>query len=186
MKKYIPIVIPILLFTTYLTVQFMLSTNRSTANPSDVKKKTMMHYSSVLKSSQFKTLKGEKVSFKNIKAEIVIVNFWASWCTPCLEEFPSLVKLAAKYPKDKVLILGINSDEDEQLKAIKRIKKKYKINFDIVLDRSGRHTKDFMISAIPVSIIFHKGKVIEVSQGAKDFFSAETLEKFEELLNIKS
>ena len=63
-----------------------------------------------------------------------------------------------------------------------KVKKKYKLNFDIVMDPKGKLTDDYMISSIPVSIVYHKGKVVEVSNGAKDFSSEEFYEKIEKLV----
>jgi thiol-disulfide isomerase/thioredoxin len=105
------------------------------------------------------------------------LNFWASWCTPCLEEFPSLVKLQRKYKENKnILILTVNTDDSEILKKVKKIVERYKLNFPIVLDKNGKLVEKFSIAAIPVSIIYKDGKVYEVSNMAKDFYSGEFLE----------
>lgn len=106
------------------------------------------------------TTKGNKIKLSEHTDKIVILNFWASWCRPCLSEFESLKKLIEKFPKEKILVIGINNDEEEPLKAVKKIEKKLNLNFESVVDTSSITTTKFQISAIPASIIFNKGKVI--------------------------
>ena len=113
---------------------------------------------------------------------MVILNFWASWCVPCLEEFPSLVNLRNKFKDQEVVIIGINTDDVESYPDAKKVMKKYKINFPVIFDKKGELINKFKVSAIPVSIIYNKGKVIEVSNGAKDFFSGEFLEQFQSIV----
>jgi thiol-disulfide isomerase/thioredoxin len=73
--------------------------------------------------------------FKNsAKGKVLVLNFWATWCGPCVAEFPELVDLDAKYRDKGVKIVGITADEaaDVQPKVIPFIKKQ-KATFDIVL-----------------------------------------------------
>jgi thiol-disulfide isomerase/thioredoxin len=182
MKKYIPIIGSICFFIIYLLTQVFWTYEDSVALPSGERKKVFSHYESALKKSVFVTLNSEKIIGSKIQAPIVVLNFWASWCTPCLEEFPSLVKLRKKYPTKKMEIIAINSDDTNALKKIDKKKKEFGLNFKIVHDKKSKHIEDFLISAIPVSIIYHKGKVFSVSKGAKDFYSGEFLQEVDKLL----
>lgn len=51
------------------------------------------------------------LDIKDFRGKIVVLNFWASWCVPCVREFPHFLKLAAEYP-DKIVFLGLSSDHD--------------------------------------------------------------------------
>lgn len=66
-----------------------------------------------LKTFTFTTLDGQKKHSEILKGKIVVLNFWASWCTPCLVEFPDLITLTAAYPDD-VIFLAISVDENSQ------------------------------------------------------------------------
>ncbi len=182
MKKYFPIYIALAFLTILGVGQGMFNLFDLKADATKTEKKIHTHYESLYSSLEVTTTKNKKIKFKEIKAPIVILNFWATWCKPCLIEFPSIVKMKEKYDDSKVQVFGINQDDEDQLKNIKKIEKKYKLNFPNVADVNGFILEQYMVSAIPVSIIYHKGKVIQVSNGAKDFSSEEVYEKFDKLL----
>lgn len=176
MKKYIPIFVVIFILSFYLVSQGVFNTGDPTAGPVSHSKKLQKHYDETIRNIKFETFNSKTVHFKK-PPKVLIVNFWASWCTPCLEEFPSLNKLLEKYNNDGVEVVGINTDEKDQLNMIKKIKKKYSLNFPIVADKDGKLINDFLIDAIPKSIVFNKGKMVELSKGSKDFYSEEFREK---------
>jgi thiol-disulfide isomerase/thioredoxin len=121
-----------------------------------------------------KTTSGTKINLK-AKKGLVIVNFWASWCRPCVSEFKTLNKLKDKY-QDKVFILGINNDEEEPRKKVAMIQSKYKLKFESLVDPKGNYASEFNILALPASIVYHNGKVIAFYNKEHDFMSDEFLE----------
>lgn len=176
MKKYIPIFILIFGLTFYLVSQGFLESGDPTASPPQKQSKINKHYEDVLATFSPQTVDGEKLNFKK-PPEVLIVNFWASWCTPCLEEFPSLTSLIEKYKDKDLKVIGVNTDEKDQDNKVKKIQQKYGLNFPIVLDKDGSMINDFLVSTIPISIIYHKGKVFEISKGSKDFMAEEFLDQ---------
>ena len=173
LKKFFPLILFVVAFTGFLAGQIAFDWIDINAEPSKEEKSVHAHYESLFKKSVFKDTEGKSYSLSKEKAPVVIVNFWASWCQPCLEEFPSIVAMKKKYSDDQVLVLGVNTDSDEPKKNIKKTVKKFGLNFPIVPDEDSKYSNDFLISAIPVSIIYHNGKVIEVSNEPKDFNSEE-------------
>tara|TARA_R100000656_G_scaffold121227_1_gene96078 strand:+ start:456 stop:1040 length:585 start_codon:yes stop_codon:yes gene_type:complete len=184
MKKYFPILAFITMFTGFLAGQVFFDVFESSAGQSSAQKKVYGHYEDLLKKSVFVTTEGKTIAGNAVSAPVVILNFWATWCKPCLEEFPSLVEFDQKYSDDKVLIIGINTDDESAKKDVIKTIKKYNMTFSNVEDVDGSWLEKFMITAIPVSIIFHNGEVIEVSNGAKDFMSGEFQEKIDGLLKL--
>lgn len=132
-------------------------------------------YEQLFMQENFQTTKGEMLQLPKVKAPLVVVNFWASWCIPCLDEMPSMLKLKKHFGEDKVNIVAINTDEDEQLRNIQKIQQQLKLGneFIIVPDKSMKLAEKFKVSAIPVSIIYLNGRVVHVSNGPMDFFSEE-------------
>ena len=184
MKKFFPIYLLFITLSVVSVGQMMFNWLDLNAGATSASKKIASHYESLFLELEMKGIDNKKIKLKTEKAPIIVLNFWATWCQPCLHEFPSIVKLKEKYSDSQVLVVGINQDDEKQVKSIKKAIKKYKLNFPNVADNNGFILDKFMISAIPVSIIYHNGKVIEISNGAKDFSSAETFEKFNALLKL--
>lgn len=181
MKKRIPLLTTIFLLAFYLIGQGYFMSTDPNASPVGAKQSLFKGYESALKQSTFIDENGKKYKFNNSFPKIVIVNFWASWCTPCLEEFPSIVKLQEKFGHNKnFLFLAVNTDDENVSQKIAKVKSRYKLNIPIILDSNGKLVENFSISAIPVSIVYKNGKVIEVSNGSKDFYSEEFLSQLKE------
>ena len=117
---------------------------------------------------------GKVIDLKSLKEPIIILNFWASWCLPCLAEFPSLNRLSETYPK-KIKVIGINNDTEDVEKSVKKIQEKYSLNFESIIDTAGEFADKFKVMSLPATIVFHKGKVIKFITTEYDFMSSEFL-----------
>ena len=116
------------------------------------------------------------------KSSVYLVNFWASWCSPCMKELPSLNRLNDLY-KDKGLgIITINSDYDEQDKVIKKIIKKLGLSLTVLKDIKGKYTEGFQIEGLPVTILIKNKAIIEKINGEIDFDAIDFREKIDLLL----
>lgn len=176
-KKFLPVLVMILGFCTFFALQYGhdLSLTMAGTPPKDAKK--IGQFEETLKNLKLTTTKKTEIDFSKIQEPIIILNFWASWCTPCLEEFPSLVKLKNQF-KGKVFVLGINNDTEQPLQNIKKIEKKLNLNFESYSDPNSVITsKKFGITEIPFSLVFAQGKVIHLGDGKIDFESSELIEK---------
>lgn len=182
-KKYFPLAALAFVLTMTFTGRAMIQFVESTAKQKVGKNDLAKYYENAFKSVAFKAQDGKIIGEKSQRAPVTIVNFWASWCTPCLEEFPSLIKLREKYSAKQVAIYGVNTDSDEQ--EMKKAILKNKLNFDIVPDLFGEITEKFMIEAIPVTIIFRGEKFWKESKGAEDFMAEQFLESLEEKIRGK-
>ena len=76
-------------------------------------------------------LDGRQISTSDWRGKVVLVNFWATWCPPCLAEIPDLVALQEKY-KEHLQIIGVSQDEGSP-EAVRRFASQYKINYPIVM-----------------------------------------------------
>ncbi len=101
----------------------------------------------------FTDLAGSTHNLEDFEGKIVIINFWATWCAPCVVEFPALLDLAAKNKSDVVLI-ALSSDMDEA--PIRNFLKKQQTpgaNVYIAHDSENLTLKQFGVSQLPETII---------------------------------
>lgn len=167
-----------------MTITYMVFNGQelnASKNKKELEKYTI--YENLFQKISLKTTKGNEFKLSQHKDKVVILNFWASWCQPCLSEFESLKKLVMKYPKEKLLVLGINNDEEAPLKNINRVEKKMGLNFESVIDQDNQLTSNFYISVIPASIAFFNGKVIHYVNKDFDFMKKDFVEKVDSYVN---
>ncbi len=107
---------------------------------------------------------GSRVSVPDFKGKLLILNFWASWCPPCVEETPSLSQLAKDYAGRDVVVMGISVDSSE--KAYRAFLDKYKPNF--LTARDAQIHRDYGTFMYPETyIIDSHGKVVQkIAEGA--------------------
>jgi thiol-disulfide isomerase/thioredoxin len=185
MKKYLPLIIFIAVFALVLAGQIGYKKILGDSGL-ELKNPVYTSYENIFLHSKYKLLNGEELVISKIKAPVVIYNFWASWCIPCLEEMPSMIALKNKFSPDQVEIVAINTDEDDQRINIEKTMKKIKLTneFLIVPDTASQIVEQFKISAIPVTIIFHRGKVVHFSNGPMDFNSVEIVESVKKWVSL--
>lgn len=180
-KKLIPILLFIMAFTGFLSTQILWDNFNLKAVLVDQDKQKHSVYETNFQALNLTTTNGTKIDLKAEKTPIIVLNFWASWCVPCLKEFPSLVKLQAKY-SGKVKIIGINGDTDNPLDEIRKIEGRYKLNFESVVDVKEAYSEKFKIQTYPVSIVYHNGKVIYVSKKIHNFMDTEFIKMIDKAL----
>jgi len=78
-----------------------------------------------------KDLDGNQVKLSDYKGKVVILDFWATWCPPCVKEIPHFNELAKRYGKDGLVVLGVSVDQGG-IKAVKKFKKNNVVDYTIV------------------------------------------------------
>ncbi|MCP5287291.1 MAG: TlpA family protein disulfide reductase [Burkholderiaceae bacterium] len=111
-----------------------------------------------------KTLDGPALRLAEQRGQVVLVNFWASWCAPCKVEMPHLNRLADKYRDIGVVMLAVNVDDDPKKAAAEA--RKLGINFPVLLDTAKTASKAYQLQAMPTTVLVDRdGKVRHVHQG---------------------
>lgn len=123
-------------------------------------------------------LSGEKVRLSDFRGKVVLINFWADWCAPCLKEIPELMTLRKKYNSSDLVILGIVSPAGKNEKKVLRISKNLDINYPVLWGDNEviRLFGDFNL--LPTSfVVTPEGKLGKKITGAKsvDFFEKSIL-----------
>jgi thiol-disulfide isomerase/thioredoxin len=181
MKKYFPLAFLSLCFTAMLVLQMAMNGRELSASKIESNKERYSVYENQFQKFKYKTSKGTLVDLKNEKTTIVIINFWASWCRPCLTEFKGLNQLIDKFG-DSIKVIGINNDTDNAKKEIEKIEKKHKLKFESIISEDGGIADKFNVTRIPATIIYHNGKVIEFSNTEYDFMNEKLLALIESKL----
>ena len=112
------------------------------------------------------TIDGDSIQLSEQRGRPVLLNFWATWCGPCIAEIPDLVRLAEASEPDGLLIIGIS---DESARTLKPFVKKHRINYPVVSGSDWNAPFD-KISAVPTSFLIDGDGVIQnVFVGARGF-----------------
>lgn len=121
---------------------------------------------------------GKIVNFQEMEGEIVLVNFWATWCPPCIAEMPSLNELYADY-KDKIRFVFVASDEVKNVNSYFE-----KNNFNLpVYYTSEKAPTELYANSIPATfLIDDRGKIIMKEIGSSDWNSKNVRNQIDELL----
>ncbi len=181
MKKTIPVLLFIMAFAGFLASQILWDSYDLNAKQVEQDKQKHAVYETNFQGLKFTTSRQTSVELRNEKDPIIVLNFWASWCLPCLKEFPSLVKFQEKY-KGQVKVFGVNGDEENPVENIDKIEKKYALNFESTVDSDSAISNKFLINTYPVSIVFHKGRVIYVNKKIHDFMAPDFVSLIDEAL----
>lgn len=111
---------------------------------------------------ELEDIKGIKHSLEDYKDKVVIINFWASWCEPCVREFPSMLRLLKTFPHD-VVILAISHDKDfEDLTTfVEAFDMQGLNNFLVFWDKETKIAKEYGTKVLPESFILSRGLNLE-------------------------
>ena len=116
---------------------------------------------------------GEK-SFdsKLLKGRVVVLDFWSTWCTPCLTALPVIKKVTEKYTDKGVVFLAINTGEESD--KVRKFLKKERLAMNVLLDEDGRIADGYLVDSIPQTVVIGKDGLIEsVHMGFADEESLE-------------
>ena len=147
------------------------------------------------KANQFKSQEGymaPRFSLRNLKGnmeglddhlgKVIVVNFWATWCVPCVKEMPSFENLYRRYRSQGLTLLAVSLDKGDSTK-VQEFADKHKLSFSILLDTKGVAEKLYPSFSIPFTYVIDKqGRVVARVDGAKNWESSETFEAVEHLL----
>ncbi|MGB4397814.1 MAG: TlpA disulfide reductase family protein [Daejeonella sp.] len=131
----------------------------------------------------FKDENGKTITLSDLKGKAVFVNFWATWCPPCIAEMPSINKLSQKF-KDKSNVVFLMVDMDADMKKSQKFMQKNGYNLNVYAPAS-QISPAYFAGALPTTLLFDKsGKLVFKHEGGADYGNAE-FEKFLEATSLK-
>jgi len=124
---------------------------------------------------------GSNVSLAQYKGQVVMLNFWASWCGPCRQEMPLLESIYKKYNRLGFTLIGVNVEPDSN--AANEWLKQTPVSFPILYDKESRVSKMYDVAGMPSTVIIDRaGKVRVLHRGYKPGEENEYLDSIRALV----
>ena len=124
---------------------------------------------------------GRNVRLDELRGQVVLVNFWATWCGPCRSEMPHLDQLYQKYHKSGFVLLGVNID-DNPATALSTAQK-LNVSFPILLDTDKKVSKLYNLTDMPSTVVIDRdGKMRFLHRGYRDGVEADYDQQIRSLL----
>ncbi|HHJ12773.1 MAG TPA: TlpA family protein disulfide reductase [Gammaproteobacteria bacterium] len=128
-----------------------------------------------------KTRGGTNTRLSEHRGEVVLINFWASWCAPCRQEMPLLDELYREYEPLGFTILGVNVEEDSR--AALAMLEDIPVSFPILLDTESKVSKLYQVVAMPTSVLVDRdGNMRYIHHGYKPGYEETYQQQVRELI----
>jgi len=131
----------------------------------------------------FETPDGTPYPLSRHRGEVLLVNFWATWCPPCVKEMPELDRLNQAFAGQAFSVLAISAGESAaDIEAFNR-RLEAPLSLQVLLDSDGRTFTEFNLKGLPMSYLFNrKGELVEVITGAEEWAGEAWQRRIKELL----
>ena len=101
-----------------------------------------------------KSRNGENIKLSELRGEVVMINFWASWCAPCRKEMPLLEVIYKKYSDLGFTLLAVNVEEDSS--KANNLLRDFPVTFPVLYDNTNKVTKLYKVVAMPSTVIIDR------------------------------
>ncbi len=127
---------------------------------------------------------GKKVSLEDLKGKVVFINFWATWCGPCIAEMPSIQKLYDKFKDNPDVVFVLLETEGNKAKATKFMEKR-KLNLPLYYP-AGVFPTEFFRGSLPTTVILdQQGNIAHITEGMADYSGQDIVDFMNKVLAMK-
>lgn len=118
-------------------------------------------------------LHGQPVRLRQFEGKLVFLNFWATWCAPCLVEMPSMERLYQTFKQTEFVLLAVSLDRQEG-SAVESFVQDMQLTFPILLDPTTEVGRSYGVRGLPTTYLIHPdGQLIGAAVGARDWARTE-------------
>jgi len=122
-------------------------------------------------------------SLSNLRGQVVLLNFWATWCKPCEDEMPAMERLYRGLRGEDFELLAVSVDDEKDLAVVRDFRERMAISFPIALDPAKSVSQSYQTMGFPESLLIDReGRVIERYVGPRDWDHPVYAERIRELL----
>ena len=130
------------------------------------------------------TLAGEAVSLESLRGEVVLLNFWATWCGPCRFETPFLQELFEEYDERGFEIVGVSMDTGDAADQVAMFVEEYGVSYTILHDSQMRGMEVYQILGLPATFLLDReGTLVWMKYGPVSETDAAFFQAIEDALN---
>jgi peroxiredoxin len=128
-----------------------------------------------------RSLAGDNLRLEEYRGQVVLINFWASWCGPCRQEMPLLDRLHQRYVDTGFAVLGVNVEGEE--KPARALIDKIPVSFPVLIDEGQLVSALYRLEAMPSTVVVDRDGVVRyIHRGYKPGDEAKYVEVVKELI----
>lgn len=109
---------------------------------------------------QLQDINGFHYTLSDLQGRVVVLNFWASWCTPCKAEMPAFQEVANEYNISEVIIIGLNVTDQDDINNVLKFLDEKKISFPVLLDQAGNVSNTYNVYSMPTTFFIDADGII--------------------------
>jgi peroxiredoxin len=126
-------------------------------------------------------LTGQQAALSQYKGQVIMVNFWATWCGPCQQEMPLLDQMYKKYKPAGFTLIGVSVDKDAA--PVRDLMARKPVSFPVLLDPANQVSKAYHVDEMPSSVIIdRKGEIRYIHRGYKPGDENEYQDRIRQLI----
>jgi peroxiredoxin len=126
-------------------------------------------------------LTGQQAALSQYKGQVVMVNFWATWCGPCQQEMPLLDQMYKKYKPAGFTLIGVNVDKEAP--AVRDLMARKPVSFPVLLDPANQVSKAYHVDEMPSSVLIdRKGEIRYIHRGYRPGDENEYQDRIRQLI----
>ena len=105
-----------------------------------------------------KSASGENIRLSEFRGQVVLINFWASWCGPCRQEMPHLEDLSSRYRDLGLTVFGINVEQDRE--GAERVLRDIPVSFPVLFDDGNTVSEVYDVDAMPATVMVDRSGIV--------------------------
>lgn len=132
-----------------------------------------------------KTIEGRQITLSSLKGKVILLDFWATWCSPCKESIPHLIQLYKSYQDKGFELIGMSTDKAGEIEAVRRFAHSMDIPYPIIMTPE-EVARNYKVTGLPTTVLIDRdGKIRERIVGFNSSIAQKISARVSELTSEK-